>query len=131
MSQVASLLDDPDTTIAVVGATDNQYKYGGIVYRRMKKFGYRVFPVNPNRGTVDGDKSYPDLAGLPEEPTIVNFVVPADIGAKVADQAVESGYTNLWFQPGAEDGDLTDRLRAAGADVVTHACIMVRGRAVG
>lgn len=130
MSQVAQLLDDPDTTIAVVGATDDPAKYGGIVYRRMKGLGYRVFAVNPNRATVDGDPSYPDLASLPEAPTMVNFVVPPRIGAGVADEAIGLGYTKLWFQPGADATPLTERLRAAGADVLTDACIMVRGRVV-
>lgn len=130
MSQVASLLEDGSTTIAVVGATDDPSKYGGIVYRRMKGLGYRVFAVNPNRKSVDGDHSYPDLSSLPEPPTIVNFVVPPNVGASVGEEALRLGYKNLWFQPGAESERLTERLRAAGADVLTDACIMVRGRLV-
>ena len=128
MSQVARLLDDPETSVAVVGATDRPGKYGGIVYRRLKAFGYKVFPVNPNRDEVDGDPTYPDLASLPEAPTIVNFVVPPRVGSPVADAAVEQGYLNLWFQPGAESQDLTETLRERGADVLTDACIMVRAR---
>lgn len=128
MSQVAQLLDEPDTSVAVVGATDEPGKYGGIVYRRLKAFGYEVFAVNPNRETVDGDTAYPDLTSLPAPPTIVNFVVPPEVGADVADQALRHGYLDLWFQPGADTPALTDRLRAAGADVLTDACIMVRAR---
>lgn len=128
MSQVAQLLDDPSTTIAVVGATDDPHKYGGIVYRKMKALGYRVMAVNPNRTHVDRDVSYPDLESLPEAPSIVNFVVPSDVGARVAADAVRLGYTHLWFQPGAESAPLTERLTAAGAEVLTDACIMVRAR---
>ena len=131
MSQVAALLDDPSTSIAVVGATDDPAKYGGVVYRRMKGLGYRVFAVNPNRESVDGDPAYPDLASLPETPTLVNFVVPPSVGAAVAEEAMGLGYTSLWFQPGAESDRLTRRLRDAGAEVLTDACIMVRGRVVG
>lgn len=130
MSQVAQLLDDPQTSIAVVGATDEAGKYGGIVYRRLKAFGYKVFAVNPNRTEVDGDITYPDLASLPEAPTIVNFVVPSYVGSTVADQALEQGYDNLWFQPGAESPQLTERLRSKGANVLTEACIMVRAQRV-
>lgn len=128
VSQVDRLLDDPDASIAVVGATDEPGKYGGIVYRRLKALGYRVFAVNPNRRTVDGDPTFADLAALPERPTIVNFVVPSDVGVTVADQALRLGYLNLWFQPGAESPPLTERLSAEGADVLTDACIMVRAR---
>jgi uncharacterized protein len=128
MSRFDSLLDAADTSIAVVGATDDPHKYGGIAYRQLKTMGYAVFAVNPGRPTVDGDPAYPDLASLPEAPTIVNFVVPARVGSSVADQAMELGYTRLWFQPGAESPELTRRLVDAGAEVLTDACIMVRAR---
>jgi uncharacterized protein len=128
MSRLDSLLDEPDTSIAVVGATDDPHKYGGIAYRQLKAMGYRVFAVNPGRTTVDGDHAYPDLAALPDAPTIVNFVVPAHIGTRVADEALALGYTKLWFQPGAESAPLTKRLIESGADVLTDACIMVRAR---
>jgi predicted CoA-binding protein len=128
VTDVARILDDPTATIAVIGATDDPSKYGGIVYRQMKGMGYRVMAVNPGRGTVDGDPAYPDLAALPERPDIVNFVVPASTGARVADEALELGYTNLWFQPGAESPALTHRLMEAGASVLEDACIMVRAR---
>lgn len=123
-----ALLDDPSTSVAVVGATDEPGKYGGIAYRQLKSMGYRVFAVNPGRATVDGDPAYPNLQSLPDAPTIVNFVVPARVGSEVADEALELGYTNLWFQPGAESPALTERLEAAGANVLTDACIMVRAR---
>ncbi len=128
MSRFDSLLDAADTSIAVVGATDDPNKYGGIAYRQLKAMGYTVFAVNPGRSTVDGDPAFPDLAALPDAPDIVNFVVPAHIGARVADEAIALGLTNLWFQPGAESPSLTKRMELAGADVLTDACIMVRAR---
>ena len=65
---VAERLTLPDPLIAIVGATDSPGKYGGIIYRDMKAKGYRVVGVNPGRSTVDGDKTYPTLADLPEKP---------------------------------------------------------------
>lgn len=123
-----SLLDDPSTSVAIVGATDDPHKYGGVAYRQLKALGYRVFAVNPGRDTVDGDPAYPDLASLPIAPDIVNFVVPPRVGAGVAAEAMDLGYTRLWFQPGAESPELTRSLREAGAEVLTDACIMVRAR---
>jgi uncharacterized protein len=128
MSRMDSLLDEPGTSVAVVGATDDPHKYGGIAYRQLKSMGYQVYAVNPGRSTVDGDPAYPNLTALPEAPTIVNLVIPPHLGAAVADEALELGYRNLWFQPGAESPQLTRRLIAAGADVLTDACIMVRAR---
>ena len=76
MTDIAHLLQDSDTTIAVVGATDNRSKYGSIIYRDLKAKGFAVYPVNTRRSNVDGDPAYPTLGDLPQPPTIVNIVVP-------------------------------------------------------
>ena len=68
MDPVSAALKKVDTTIAIVGANDDPGKYGSIIYRDLKRKGYEVFAVNPNRDTVDGDVSYSSLADLPESP---------------------------------------------------------------
>lgn len=122
------LLSRPDTTIAVVGATDSPGKYGGIIYRDLKRRGFRVFAVNPNRDTVDGDPSYPSLSDLPEDPTIIDLVVPPWEAASVVEEADRLGHTKIWFQPGSETPDLVDAADRRGLEVQADACIMVRAR---
>lgn len=112
--------------IAVIGATDNPSKFGGRIYRNLKQKGYRVVPVNPGRTQVDGDTAYPDLASLPERPTIIDLVVPPSIGVLVARQAQQLGFDNLWFQPGAESPQLKTFLDSSGLDYSFHDCIMVQ-----
>ncbi len=124
------LLTDHTTRVAVVGASDNPDKYGSVIYRDLKRKGYRVFAVNPNRETVDGDPSYPNLAALPEPPDIVNLVVPARVGMEVVRQALELGYRRIWLQPGAESPQLLRLLQESDADYLADACIMVRSRVV-
>lgn len=128
MTDLASLLSDPTTSVAVVGASDVPSKYGSVIYRDMKRKGYQVFAVNPNRETVDGDRSYPTLADLPEAPDIVDLVVPADVGIDVVRQALELGYDRIWVQPGAESPELLTLLQESDADYVAHACVMVQSR---
>jgi predicted CoA-binding protein len=125
---IHALLRRPDTTIAVVGATDNLTKYGSVIYRDLKRKGYTVYPVNPGRDTVDGDTAYPDLTSLPVTPTIVNMVVPADVGEKVLDEAHELGITNVWVQPGGESPNILSRLSEGGFEYLANACIMVQTR---
>ena len=57
MKDILQLLEEPDTTVAVAGATDNPSKYGSVIYRDLKLKGFTVYPVNPHRTTVDGDPS--------------------------------------------------------------------------
>jgi predicted CoA-binding protein len=128
MNDLISMLDDPGTTIAVVGASDNPSKYGSIIYRDMKRKGYRVYAVNPNRETVDGDASFPDLESLPAPPDIIDLVVPAWTGIRVAREALALGHMGVWVQPGADSPQLIDFLQQNGFDYLADACIMVESR---
>lgn len=128
MKDLAALLHDDETTVAVVGATDNQAKYGAVIYRDLKHKGFAVYPVNSHRRTVDGDPAYRTLADLPVKPTIVNFVVPPHETLKVLEQAKRLGITNVWVQPGAESPAVMQYLQSQEFDYLANSCIMVRSR---
>lgn len=128
MKDIAALLDEPDTTVAVVGATDNPAKYGSVIYRDLKRKGFKVFPVNPERQTVDGDKAYPTLAALPEKPTIVNFVIPPEKTLAVLQECLQLGLMNVWIQPGAESPEVLKFLQESNFNYLANACIMVQSR---
>jgi uncharacterized protein len=128
MKDLTPLLSEPGTSIAVIGATDHPAKYGGIIYRDMKAKGFPVFAVNPNRETVDGDKCWPTVKDLPEQPTIVVFVVPARKGLRVLQDCAEAGLRNIWIQPGAFSPQMRQALEAGNFDWIAEACVMVRAR---
>ena len=131
MTDLTPLLFEPDTTIALVGATDDPSKYGSIIYRDLTAKRLTVIPINPSRDTVGGAKAYPDLASLPHRPTIINLVVPPARGMAVVEQVIELGYDNVWLQPGAESPELLAKLEASGLRYIADSCIMVRARFSG
>lgn len=122
------VLSDPDRLIAVVGATDTPGKYGGIIYRDLRGRGHRVVAVNPNRSTVAGDPSYPNLASLPERPDIVNLVIPPADARTVVSEWIDLGGEAVWFQPGSYDRPVIDHAESNGLDVIDGDCIMVVSR---
>jgi len=128
MNDIGNLLNRDDTTVAVVGATDDPTKYGSVIYRDLKRKGYEVFPVNPGRDTVDGDLAYANLAALPVAPTIVNIVVPPQATLQVLEKAAELGLTNVWVQPGAESPEVMAFLTEHEFNYLANSCIMVRSR---
>jgi predicted CoA-binding protein len=128
MNDFTPLLSEPGTTIAVVGATDHPTKYGGIIYRDMKRKGYPVYAVNPYRKTVDGDPCWAKVSDLPEKPTITVLVVPAKRGIGVVQDAADAGIDNIWIQPGAFSMELRDVLEDRGLEWLAEACVMVRAR---
>ena len=122
------LLSQPNIIIAVVGASDNPDKFGHTIYRDLKRKGYRIFPVNPNRDTVDGDRAYPKIQALPETPDIVNIVVPPEAALAVAQECLRLGLINLWLQPGAESREVLDYLQENGFNYIAGACIRLKTR---
>jgi len=128
MQDILQLLDDSATTIALVGATDNPSKYGHTIYLDLKRKGYTVIPVNPQRTTVDGDEAFEKLADLPEPPTIVNFVIPPRFTLHVLKQCLELGLKNVWLQPGAESPEVMEFIQEHGFNYLANACIMVQSR---
>jgi uncharacterized protein len=128
MTDLTPLLAGPGASVAVIGATDTPGKYGGIIYRDLKRKGYKVFAVNPGRETVDGDPCWAKVGDLPETPTIVDLVVPANHGLRVLAECEDSGIENIWVQPGAESRQLLERLDAGPFTWLADACIMVRAR---
>lgn len=131
MADLREHLDSAETVIAVVGATDTPWKYGGKIYCDLKSKGFQVRPINPNRDSVDGDPTYPHLADVPGQIDIVDIVVPPEVGERIVAEAAELGLTHVWFQPGAESQRVIERAEAAGLDVIHHQCIMVQTGRVG
>jgi uncharacterized protein len=126
VKDIGTLLDEPETSVAVVGATDNPSKYGYVIYRDLKRKGFKVLPVNPRRDRVDGDEAYPSLRDLPETPTIVNVVVPPDVTAGVLKDCLDLGLRNVWLQPGAESPETMSFLQTHDFNYLANACIMVQ-----
>lgn len=131
MTDLTQLLSEPGASIAVIGATDRPAKYGGIIYRDLKRKGFKVYAVNPYRETVDGDPCWKSVKDLPETPTIADFVIPAKRGLQVLDECEQAGVLNIWLQPGAESPELIEKLEAGPFNWLAHACIMVRARIAG
>lgn len=128
MKDLTPLLSEPGTSLAIVGATDRPTKYGGIIYRDMKKKGFPVYAVNPYRKTVDGDPVWSKVSDIPEKPTIVVLVVPAKRGIEVLHDCAQAGIRNIWIQPGAFSMEMEEVLEAGEFDWLAEACVMVRAR---
>ena len=128
MQDITKLLDEPDVSIAVVGATDNSSKYGHVIYLDLKRKGFMVYPVNPQRTSVDGDPVFPNVGDIPVKPTIVNFVVPPSTTLKVLQQCLDLDLMNVWVQPGAESPKVITFLQQNSFNYIANACIMVATR---
>ncbi len=65
--------------VAVIGASDTPTSVGYTVLRNLVGSGFRgvVYPVNPNRESVQGIQAYKDVASLPHPPDLAVICTPA------------------------------------------------------
>jgi acetate---CoA ligase (ADP-forming) len=80
-------------SIAVVGASTQPEKVGGVPLRLLAELGYggRVFPVNPGADTVQGLRAYASVADIGEPVDLAIVAVPAPAAPDVMAQLGQAG----------------------------------------
>lgn len=65
-------------SIAIIGASDNKTRIGGVPLDLLLRAGFaRVYPVNPQRQTVQGQQAYADIESVPEPVDLAIIAVSA------------------------------------------------------
>jgi len=121
-------LKNKKNLIALVGASNDPKKYGNKILLDLVSKGYNVAPVNSKEKTIAGIKSYKNVLDLKESLSIINFVVPPEIGFEITKELVENNYDNFWYQPGAESKDISSYLIENSKNFIDDKCIMVEAR---
>lgn len=80
-------------SIAVIGASDNIHKIGGRPIHYMKAHGYAgtLYPVNPQRDTIQGLRACPTLDALPEVPELAIIIVAGDAAVQAVRDCARLG----------------------------------------
>jgi Predicted CoA-binding protein len=120
---IKSMLDQKKW--AVVGATANESKFGNKIYKKLKKFGYEVYPVNPMYQEIDGDICYSSLSDLPVKVDCVDVVVSPERAMETLKEVMELKIKNIWFQPGTFTPEIVETSEVAGVNTVYLNCVLV------
>ena len=115
--------------IAVAGVSRDEKQAANAIYRRLRKEGYEVVPVNPKAEEVEGDRCWPSVAAIPERPDAVLIATHPDAAAAVARDCVDAGVPRVWmhrsFGTGSVSDDATAICRDAGIAVLDGGCPMM------
>ena len=113
-------------TVAVVGLSDSPYRTSHAIAGALQRFGYRIFPVNPNlRGPVLGEEPYERVADIPTTVDIVDVFRRSEKVMPVAKDAVAAGAKVLWLQSGVVNEEAAAYATEHGLTVVMDRCIKV------
>ncbi|WP_052096716.1 acetate--CoA ligase family protein [Achromobacter sp. RTa] len=117
-------------SIAIVGASDNPDKIGGRPIHYMRRHGYAgtLYPINPQRAEVQGERAWPDLDALPAAPDLAIVAVAGEQAVQAVDRCAALGVSaaiviSAGFSETGEAGRqrqdaMTARARAAGMRIV-------------
>jgi len=122
-------------SIALIGGSGDATKNTSRPQRYLRKYGYpgKVFPINPGREEIFGEKAYPSVTAVPEPVDHAFIMVPKDRVAAALAQCVEKQipvvtiYSDGFAETGAEGRRAQDELvriaRAGGVRLVGPNCI--------
>ena len=112
--------------VAVVGLSESPYRTSHAIAAALQRFGYRIFPVNPNlTGPVLGEEPYARVKEIPERVDIVDVFRRSEKVMPVAEDAVAAGAKVLWMQSGVINADAAEYAAEHGLTVVMDRCIKV------
>lgn len=124
-AEIRALLEG-SRNVAVVGLSDRPYRTSHGVARALQRFGYRIFPVNPNlTGPVLGEKPYATVEEIPEPVDIVDVFRRSELTPPVARDAVAARAKVLWLQLGVVNEEAARYAEEHGLTVVMDRCLKV------
>jgi len=115
-SDLATLLNPQ--SVAVIGASEDQTKFGGRLYKTLIRHGYKgaIYPINPGRKTLFDIKTFPDITAVPAVPDMVIMALPTekikDEITKCADKGVKCAIiiTSKFSDAGPEGAALENEI---------------------
>jgi len=122
------VLDKPESTgidalmaarsIAIIGASDDPQRIGGkpLAYLLRAGFGRPIFPINPNRATVQGLRAYPSIEAVPAHVDLAVLAIPAAQVLPVVQACADKGVSVLVVLSGGF-GELGETGQAAQNEI--------------
>ena len=119
---------DRSKNIAVVGISTRETRPAHSVPAFLQKQGYRIIPIRATHEEILGQKTYPDLASVPDPVDVVLVFKRSEDVPPVVEQAIDIGAKVVWMQEGIVNEAAAAAARRAGLEVVMDACMRVEYR---
>ena len=110
--------------VAVLGASPKEERYSFKAVQMLKEYKHLPIPVHPAGHTVDGIPALKSLNDITEPVDTLTVYVGAKISDGELDNILKLKPRRVVFNPGAENGELAEKLKTAGIEVI-EACTLV------
>jgi len=134
-TRVHDFLAQKRIAVAGVSRDNSHHPVGNLIYRRLKKTGHDVFPVNPNMPTFEGDPCYPDLSSIPGGVDGVVIITRPETTERIVRECNDAGVRRVWMHQSTAKGssvskEAVEYCRQHDISVIAGACPMMYGENV-
>jgi len=131
-SKVHDFLAQKRIAVAGVSRDNTAHPTGNLIYRRLKKTGHEVFPVNPHMQNFDGDLCYSNLQSIPGGVDGVVIVTRPDVTARIVRDCNDANVRRVWMHRSVGKGssvspEAVEYCRQHEISVIDGACPMMYG----
>jgi uncharacterized protein len=129
-TKVHDFLAQKRIAVAGVSRDDSHHPAANLIYRRLKRTGHAVFPVNPHMQTFEGDRCYPDLRSIPGGVDGVVIVTRPETTEKIVRDCGTAGVPRVWMHQSFGKGssvstEAVEYCRQHEIRVIAGACPMM------
>ena len=122
-----------DYTYAIIGASNNEEKYGNKILKDLLNKKFNLIPINPKEKEILGLNCYATLSEFYENKNkenksidVVIFVVPPKITEKILFEVKKLNINKVWMQPGSESEKAINFCKENNLEIIYNSCIMVK-----
>lgn len=112
------------SSVAILGASSDQRKFGNKALRAYQRGGYTVYPINPREDEIEGVAALKSIAEVPVRPDIVTAYLPPAVLLGILPEIAAKGCDQLWLNPGADSPEVVAEAKRLGLNVI-QACSIV------
>jgi predicted CoA-binding protein len=93
---------------AVAGVSRQSGQAANAVFRKLRRAGYEVFPVNPKASEVEGTACYSEVAVVPGQLDGVVIATAPDVSAQIVRQCGDHGVRQVWLHRSFGNGSVSE-----------------------
>ena len=110
--------------IAMIGVSNDPTKASTIVMKYMKKYGYKVYPVNPKaKGQkILGEEVYEKITDIKDTIDIVDVFRPSKEVPAIAKDTIKIGAKVLWLQLGIKSEEAKKLVETNNIRYIENKC---------
>ncbi|MEM0203238.1 MAG: acetate--CoA ligase family protein [Archaeoglobaceae archaeon] len=103
-------------SVALVGASAKKGSVGNVILKNLKKFGGKIYAVNPNHTEIEGVECFDSIKSLPEVVDLAIIATPARTVPEIVEECGRNGIKNVivisagFRETGSEGAILEERV---------------------